>query len=158
GLRPRVATLALRIAAVAARGEQIAVHCLGAPTLIASLAAFGALPARLRNGRCHRLEHVGECPPPLVARIAALSLVVVTNPAFIFWRGDRYLEETGGRGRGWLYRAATLARAGIRVAAASDAPVVPPSPWIGMATARARRTVSGATVAPGERLAAAAAL
>src|SRR5206468_3189602 len=87
GLQPPPATLARRIAAVAARGDQIAVHCVGASTLIAALAAFAALPARHRSGRRHRLEHVGECPPPLVAHIAALSLAVVTNPAFVFWRG-----------------------------------------------------------------------
>jgi predicted amidohydrolase YtcJ len=158
GLRPRAATLARRIAVAAARGEQIAVHCVGAATLVAALAAFAALPARQRSGRRHRLEHLGECPPPLIARIAVLSLAVVTNPAFVFWRGDRYLEETGGQARAWLYRAATLARAGVRLAAASDAPVVPPSPWIGMAAARLRRTASGATLGRGERLGAGAAL
>src|SRR5438094_955513 len=68
GLRPRPATLARLIARAAASGAQVAVHCVGAATLVAALAAFAALPSRLRAGRRHRLEHVAECPPPLVAR------------------------------------------------------------------------------------------
>src|SRR5438093_156769 len=119
--------------------------CSGA-RLAAALGAFAALPSRLRAGRRHRLEHVAECPPPLVARIAALGLVVVTNPAFVHWRGDAYLGETAAPARAWLYRARTLLRAGIPLAGASDAPVVPASPWVGIAAARARRTAAGAAL------------
>ena len=49
-------------------------------------------------------------------------------------------------------------RAGIPLAGASDAPVVPPSPWVGIAAARARRTAAGATLGAAERLGAGAAL
>src|SRR5204863_295383 len=80
------------------------------------------------------------------ARIAALGLVVVTNPAFVHWRGDAYIGETAAPARAWLYRARTLMRAGIPLAGASDAPVVPPSPWVGIAAARARQTAAGATL------------
>jgi predicted amidohydrolase YtcJ len=158
GLRPRPVTLRRRVLLAAAAGAQVAVHCLGAPTLIAALEAFAALPPALRRGRRHRLEHVAECPPPLVARIAALGLTVVTNPAFVHWRGDVYRDETSSAARAWLYRARSLAAAGVPLAGASDAPVVPPSPWIGIAAARTRRTTSGASLGSGERLDAAAAL
>jgi predicted amidohydrolase YtcJ len=157
-LRPTPAVLARRVAAAAGAGAQVAVHCVGAATLVAALAAFAALPPGVRARRRHRLEHVAECPPPLVARIAALGLTVVTNPAFIHWRGDAYRAETRGAARTWLYRARSLAAAGVPLAGASDAPVVPPSPWTGIAAARTRRTATGATVGGGERLGAAAAL
>jgi len=157
GLRPRPAILARRIARAAAAG-QVAVHCVGASTLIAALAGFAALPRAARVGRRHRLEHVAECPPPLVRRIAALGLGVVTNPAFVHWRGDVYREETPGPAQSWLYRAATLARAGIPLAAGSDAPVVSENPWIAIAAARSRRTATGAVLGRAERLGAAAAL
>src|SRR5439155_23205 len=138
GLRPAPAVLARRIAAAARSGAQVAVHSLGAATLVAALAAFAALPPRFRVGRRHRLEHVAECPPPLVETIAALGLIVVTNPAFVHWRGARFRAETAGTARRWLYRARSLAAAGVTLAGASDAPVVPPSPWVGIATARTR--------------------
>ena len=158
GLRPSPATLARRIAAAAARGDQVAVHCIGAATLVAALAGFTSLPRGQRAGRRHRLEHVAECPPPLVARLAALGLVVVTNPAFVHWRGDVYRRETAGEARAWLYRAGSLTRAGVALAGASDAPVVPPSPWVGIAAARVRRTLGGDTLGGAERLDAATAL
>src|SRR5438046_3034324 len=37
-------------------------------------------------------------------------------------------------------------RAGIPLAGASDAPVVPPSPWVGIAAPRARQTAAGAAL------------
>jgi predicted amidohydrolase YtcJ len=152
GLRPRPDALARRIVAAASAGDQVAVHCVGAGTLVAALAAFAALPRRMRARRRHRLEHVAECPPPLVARIAALGLVVVTNPAFVHWRGDAYREETDGTARRWLYRARSLAAAGVVLAGASDAPVVSPNPWVGIAAARSRRTAAGAVLGATERL------
>ncbi len=157
GLRPSPAGLARRIALAAAAGP-VAVHCLGASTLVAALDAFARLPRTLRAGGPHRLEHLAECPPPLVARIAALGLTVVGNPAFIAARGDVYRDETPRQAWGWLYRARSLAAAGVALAAASDAPIGPASPWIGLAAARARRTASGAVLGPRERLGAAAAL
>jgi len=158
GLRPDRRTITRRIAVAARRGDQVAVHCVGVATLATVLDAFAALPAQWRRGRRHRLEHVAECPPSLVARIAALGLVVVTNPAFVYWRGDVYRDETHGPARAWLYRMRTLGEAGVALAAASDAPVVAPSPWVGMAAARARRTRRGRVFGAGERLDACAAL
>ena len=158
GLVPDHRELARRIRFAAGRGAQVAVHCVGAATLVAALDAFAALPAHARRGRRHRLEHVAECPPPLVARIAALELMVVTNPAFVYWRGDVYRKETEGAARAWLYRAASLVAAGIAVAAASDAPVVSPDPWLGIAAARMRRTCEGHVLGVRERVSGAQAL
>jgi predicted amidohydrolase YtcJ len=152
GLVPGPGELARRIRVAAGRGDQVAVHCTGAATLVAALAAFAALPRRDRVGRRHRLEHLGECPPPLVGRIAALDLTVVTNPAFVYWRGDVYRRETHGAARAWLYRARTLRAAGVPVAAASDAPVGPADPWRAMAAARTRRTRGGRVLGAAERL------
>src|SRR5262249_25767056 len=157
GMRPAPALLARRIARGAAAGA-VAVHCLGATTLVAALAGFAALPRALRARGPHRLEHVAECPPPLVSRIAALGLTVVTNPAFVHTRGDVYRAETSPATWGWLYRARSLAAAGVPVAAGSDAPIGPLSPWLGLAAARTRRTASGAVLGARERLGAEAAL
>lgn len=158
GLRPTAAALAKRIATAAARGAQVAVHCVGGATLVAALAAFAALPRGLRAGRRHRLEHLAECPPPFIARVARLGLTVVTNPSFVLLRGDVYRRETPPDAWSWLYRARSLTAAGIVVAAGSDAPIAPSSPWLGIAAARRRRTASGAALGAGERLDAAAAL
>ena len=152
GLVPSAVEMARRIRFAAARGAQVAVHCVGAPTLVAVLEAFAAVPRHHRRGRRHRLEHLADCPPPLVARIAALELMVVTNPAFVYWRGDVYRTETEGAARAWLYRARSLVAAGVSVAGASDAPVVAASPWVGIAAARMRRTRDGHVLGARERV------
>jgi predicted amidohydrolase YtcJ len=157
GLRPAPRALARRIALGAMSGS-VAVHCLGVSTLVAALDAFADLPPGARSRRRHRLEHLAECPPPLVHRIKALGLTVVTNPAFVRERGDVYRGETHRAAWGWLYRARSLLAAGVPLAAGSDAPVGPVSPWVAMAAARTRRTPSGAVLGPCERLSAAAAL
>jgi predicted amidohydrolase YtcJ len=69
-----------------------------------------------------------------------------------------YRRETDGAARAWLYRARSLDAAGVPVAAASDAPVIGPDPWLGMAAARTLRTRDGATLGAGERVDAATAL
>lgn len=158
GLRPSARLLAGRIARAARAGDTVAVHCLGAATLVVVLAAFAALPRGARIGRRHRLEHLAECPPVLVDPIARLGLGVVTNPAFVHWRGDVYRAETPPPAHGWLYRARSLAAAGVPLAGASDAPVVPVSPWVGLAAARSRRTARGVSLGLAERLRAGAAL
>jgi predicted amidohydrolase YtcJ len=158
GMRPSASAMARRIAEAAARGAQVAVHCVGGATLVAALAAFAALPRALRAGRRHRLEHLAECAPPLIGRVARLGLTVVTNPSFVALRGDVYRRETPRDAWPWLYRARSLLAAGVVVAAGSDAPVSAVSPWLGIAAARRRRTPSGAVLGPAERLDAASAL
>jgi predicted amidohydrolase YtcJ len=157
GMTPSPERIARLVSQAARRGDAVAVHCVGAATLAAALAAFAALPAALRQ-RAHRLEHVAECPPPLVREIARLGLTVVTNPAFVYWRGDVYRHETAPAQRAWLYRARTLGAAGVTLAAGSDAPIVPPDPWRTMAAARTRRTRAGRPLGVAERLDARAAL
>jgi hypothetical protein len=158
GMHPAPQVLRRSVAAAIRSGAQVAVHCVGAATLVSALDAFAAVPSRARGRRRHRLEHVAECPPPLVERIARLGLTVVTNPAFVYWRGDVYREETRGRATSWLYRARSLRARGVPLAGASDAPVVPPSPWIGMMAARCRKTATGAALGSAEALGATDAL
>src|SRR5262249_38721207 len=88
----------------------------------------------------------------------ALGLTVVTNPAFVHRRGDVYRSEAARGTLGWLYRAGTLAAAGVPLAGASDAPVAPADPWLGIAAAPTRGTASGRVPRPRERLAAPRAL
>lgn len=157
-LRPTPAVLARLVARAATAGYAVAVHCLGAHALVAALEAFARVPRRWRAGRGHRLEHVAECPPALIAEIARLGLMVVSNPAFIWERGDVYRRESDPATHGWLYRARSLRRAGITMAAGSDAPVAVADPWRAMATARARRTRRGYVLGPREQLTAREAL
>jgi predicted amidohydrolase YtcJ len=77
---------------------------------------------------------------------------VVTQPGFLFDRGDRYLAEVEAADRPHLYRGASLEAAGVPLGGSTDAPFGPDDPWLAMRTAVARRTRSGGTIGPDERL------
>ncbi len=98
----------------------------------------------LAPDRRHRIEHCAEVPPRLLELVRRSGAMVVTQPGFIFWRGDRYLERVASRLLPHLYPVAALAGAGVPQAFSSDSPVSPLSPWPAVYAATARRTAGGA--------------
>lgn len=130
-------------------GRNVAVHCVTAAELAISLAAFEAAGSRPGD----RIEHGGVIPQAAIGQIRALGLTVVTQPAFIRERGDRYAAEVEPAEQPDLYRCASLLAAGVPVAASSDAPYASPDPWAGMAVAVDRRTRAGIRLGVDERVA-----
>lgn len=143
-----------RIAGARAEGRRVAVHCVTAAELALTLAAFAAAGAEPGD----RVEHGSVIPPAAVAELKALGLTVVTQPAFIRERGDRYLAQVAPEDLPDLYRCASLMAAGLPVAASSDAPYATPDPWVGIAAAVDRQSAGGRQVGAGEALSPAAAL
>jgi len=135
-------------------GRRVAVHCVTAGELAITLAAFQAAGSEVGD----RIEHGGVIPAAAITQIKALGLTVVTQPAFVRERGDRYLAEVPANEHGDLYRCASLIGAGVAVAGSSDAPYASPDPWRGVATAVDRLTRGGRTLGAGERIAASRAL
>jgi predicted amidohydrolase YtcJ len=72
--------------------------------------------------------------------------VVVSQPAFIYYHGDRYLAEVGPETQKWLYPFKSLIAAGVCLAAGSDSPVVPLNPIQGIHAAVTRLSDNGRTV------------
>jgi len=132
----------------------VAVHCVTAAELAVTLAAFGAAGALPGD----RIEHGGVIPAEAIPVIRDLALTVVTQPAFVAERGDRYLAEVDPAERADLYRCASLIAAGVPVAASSDAPYASPDPWQGVAAAVSRLTRAGQRLGEAERVSAAEAL
>lgn len=128
--------------------RSVAVHVVTATSLAFALAAWDL--AGTRSG--DRIEHGSVITPAAVERIAELRLAVVTQPAFIAERGDRYLVDVDEADVAHLYRCASLIAAGVTVAAGSDAPYTDPDPWAAITAAVQRRTRSGVVVGPEERL------
>lgn len=152
GARPLPDTdqLAGIIRRCAAAGRQVALHAVERRTVEAVVDAFERTGAAARTEALrHRIEHCGVCPPELARRIAAAGLTVVSNPAFLWFGGDRYRRTVPPDDLPDLYAVGTLARAGVAVAAGSDAPVTPPGPLHGIAAAVHRRDALGEAL-PGE--------
>ena len=145
---------ASRIAGARRQDRAVAVHCVTAGELALTLAAFEAAGSRPGD----RIEHGSVIPAAAIGQIGSLGLAVVTQPAFVTERGDRYLAEVDPAEQADLYRCASLKAAGVQVAGSSDAPYASPDPWAGVAAAIRRRTAGGAMLGGDERLGAAEAL
>jgi predicted amidohydrolase YtcJ len=143
-----------RIAEARRQDRAVAVHCVTAGELALTLAAFAATGAKPGD----RIEHGGVIPAAAIGQLRAAGLTVVTQPAFVAERGDRYLAEVDLAEQGDLYRCASLRAAGVPVAGSSDAPYASPDPWAAMAAAMGRRTTAGVVLGGAERIGAAEAL
>jgi predicted amidohydrolase YtcJ len=93
-----------------------------------------------------------------VEQIRALGVTVVTQPGLVRSRGDRYLEDVEAEDQPDLWRLGSLQRAGVAVAAGSDAPYGPADVWAAVEAAVTRRTACGRLLGPGEAVSPAAAL
>jgi predicted amidohydrolase YtcJ len=128
-------------------GFQLAIHCIEPSTVEAAIAALEYISGRSSlAGRRHRLEHCSECPPRLLKRLSRLKAVVVTQPPFIYYSGERYLATLSPTELRWLYRLKSFLDDGLVVAASSDSPVVPDNPMVGIYGAVTRRAESGQPV------------
>jgi predicted amidohydrolase YtcJ len=128
-----------RIAKARTWKRAVAVHCVAAAEFALALAAFGTAGARPGD----RIEHGGVIPEGAIGALRRLGLTVVTQPAFVHERGDRYLADVDAVDLPDLYRCASLIDAGVPVAGSSDAPYATPDPWIGIDAAVRRETRDG---------------
>ncbi len=134
-------------------GFQAAFHAIEGSPIEAACSAVGfALQVSRRNDHRHRIEHCSVCPPSLAKRLAALGIMVVTQPSFIYYNGDRYLESVPNKQSRYLYPLATLFKNGVQVAGGSDCPIAPINPLIGIYSAISRKTESGSIVIPEEKV------
>jgi hypothetical protein len=134
-------------------GLQLAFHVDEAETLNAAITALEyALSKAPRPNHRHRLEHCSVCPPRLMHRLKETGAMVVTQPPFIYYSGERYLATVPPNDLERLYAIGSLRASGIRVAASSDAPVVPFNPLMGMYAAVTRKTQSRQRLLPHESI------
>ncbi|MBV9842303.1 MAG: amidohydrolase family protein [Sphingomonadaceae bacterium] len=145
---PPLEAITAAIHAARRQGRRVGVHCVTAGELALTLAAFAEAGAISGD----RIEHGGVIPASSLPVIAKLRLTIVTQPAFPWQRGDRYLAEVEPREHSDLYRCATLLRAGVPVGGSSDAPYASLDPWAAMRAATTRLTPSGQTLGADEAI------
>jgi predicted amidohydrolase YtcJ len=134
-------------------GLQVVIHAVEETEIeAASLAIEWAQRNSPRKDHRHRIEHCSVCPPALAERIARLGVLVVSNPAFIFFSGDRYLKTVPPSQLNHLYPFATLIKHGISIAAGSDAPIAPANPLAGIYGAVSRKAREGSSVLAKEKI------
>jgi predicted amidohydrolase YtcJ len=143
---PDVEALAGAVRAARRHGRAVAFHCASRMGLVLALAALDDAG----SVRGDRIEHGAVIPDDAVETLVRLRLTVVTQPAFVHERGDRWLAEVDDDDRPHLWRCGYLLRAGIAVAGSSDAPHGPADPWRAIASAATRLTSSGQVLGAGE--------
>ena len=140
-VQPPIPEIGRLISEAEKAGFPVAIHAIERAAIEAAVTAIEETSLRNPNAG-HRIEHCSECAPNLISRIAKLGVRVVTQPGFIYHSGERYLSEVPTHKQQYLYPLKSLLRAGVLVAAGSDAPVTPPDPIIGMYASITRRCAS----------------
>lgn len=152
-LNPPQAELNQKVSEIHQSGFQVALHAIEETIVEAACSALEyALQKFPRVDHRHRVEHCSVCTPAMAKRLASLEAVVVTQPAFIYYSGDRYLKTVPDEQLKHLYPVASLIKAGLKVAAGSDCPVIPPNPLSGVYGAVFRTTEKGQSLLPQERI------
>lgn len=132
----------------------VAIHCVTRESLLLTLAILqdvGSIDG-------DRIEHAGVVPEDVIETMARLGTPVITQPGFLWHRGDDYAREVDPDDLPYLYPHATLLHNGIRVALSSDAPYGPADPWAVMRAAVERTTRTGHVLGPADRVCPATAL
>jgi predicted amidohydrolase YtcJ len=152
-LNPSQPELNRKVLEATRAGFQVAIHAVERGTVESAIEALEYSQTQFnQTGRRHRIEHCSECSPDLISKLSKLNAVVVSQPPFIYYSGDRYLAQVPAPAQQWLYPFRSLMDQGIIVAGSSDAPVVQYDPLTGMYAATTRRTEAGQLVLPGEAL------
>ena len=150
-LHPSQSELDQQVLTTHQAGFQLAIHAIEESTVEAAIAALEyAQNQSPQNDRRHRIEHCAECPPHLLKRLRNLQAVIVTQPPFLYYSGERYLAQVPESQLSWLYRLKTPLSSGLTVAGSSDSPVVPNNPVVGIYAAVTRQAESGQCLLPQE--------
>jgi predicted amidohydrolase YtcJ len=158
-LNPSQEALNEQIAAIHEAGFQAVIHAVEAAEIEAACNAIAyALKRYPKPDHRHRIEHVSMCSPQVARTIAALGIVIVTQPAFIYYHGDRYLAQVPADQLPHLYAMRSFLLNGLIVGSGSDFPVVDPNPLVSIGAAVTRRTQGGETVSAQQSVAVSEAL
>jgi predicted amidohydrolase YtcJ len=152
-LRPAQSELNEMVLRIHRAGFQACLHAVEESAVEAACSAIEyALRKFPKPDHRHRIEHCSVCPPSLAERLAALGIMVVTQPSFTYYSGDRYLQTVPAEELKHLYPIGTLLKSGVKVAASSDCPIAPANPLTGIYAASTRMTETGERVLAKEKI------
>ena len=127
-------------------GFPVAIHAVERETIISAAESIRFASTNSGSALRHRIEHCSEGTPDTIESVVRSSAWVVTQPGFIHYSGDRYLKTVEPSLAPHLYPIGALARAGVRLAFGSDAPVSNPNPMPALQAAVTRLTAQGRTL------------
>ena len=131
-------------------GFQVAIHAVQSKLVEAVIGVYEEVKRQAPDfdAKRHRIEHCAECTPDLQLRLKQLGVLITTHPSFAYYSGDRYLATVAPEIIPHLYPLKSLQDNGLRLAAASDSPVVNNNPVMGIYGGVNRLTASGKKMSP----------
>ncbi len=125
-------------------GAQASLHAIEETAVKAACTAIEYALDKIPNqDHRHRIEHCSICPPTLAERLAASRIVVVSQPPFIYFNGERYRHTVPTKQLEHLYPFRTLLEKSVHVAGSSDCPIVPANNLAGIFSAVSRKDETG---------------
>lgn len=125
-------------------GFQITAHAVGDGAVEQIVTAYEFIreksDAKEFSGRRMRIEHSGFTNEDLIERMKNLSVVVISNPAFITINGSDYIRYYGERTEK-MFAHRSYQNSGIREGFGSDCPVSYPNPMHGIYGAVMRKDI-----------------
>ncbi|MGW0246140.1 amidohydrolase family protein [Nocardia goodfellowii] len=123
---PSFDELVATVRATHARHRPVAVHCVTRLQLALTMAVLDT--AGVRPG--DRIEHGAIIPAESLEWLRRNEITVVTQPHFLVARAAQYRREVAATDLPDLWRLGSLRRAGVTVAASTDAPFGSVDPWL----------------------------
>lgn len=130
-----------------AAGLQTGTHALSPAAIGLVLDAIeNALARQPRSDARHRIEHCALPTDEQIGRMAQLGVLPIAQSQHARSYGDGAISAAGQEIGERYHPLGLFARAGIRFALSSDAPVAPPAPLMAVQAAVERQTVLGTTL------------
>ena len=129
------------------RGWSLAIHAMGNEAVSQAVRTLASVKRPNGSARPQRIEHAMLADRATMRRAADAGIMVVSQPSFMRVPAVEFTPPMHGLPP-LAFR--SMLDAGLRVAASSDAPVVPLAPLDGVRDAVRRRTPAGAALAPDE--------
>jgi len=144
---PNIDELIATVRRAHADNRSVAMHCVTRIELAVALSVFTATGVL-----ADRIEHASIVPEQTLAQVQQLGLTTVTQPGFIYAKGDRYLTELARSEIPELYRLQSLKDHNIALALSSDAPYGPLNPWQNIQSSVDRKSQTGNSLSTKEAL------
>jgi predicted amidohydrolase YtcJ len=157
-LMERTADLRAKVIEAHVTGWQVAAHVIGDRAIAHWLACLEAATAAGPSPERHRLEHFAVPGNDAIARVRRLGAIVVPQYGFLHRLGTSFASAVGPARAQQLYPGKSVRTAGIVIAASSDHPIGPLSPYPAIAAAIDRTTSTGLVLNADEGLSAREAL
>ncbi len=145
-LHPHPDQLARMVAHAHELGFPVAIHAVERDAVVAAALAINETPQVITHDGSQlldRIEHCGEGSPDVLELVAQSGAVVVANPGFLHYDGERYRSTVAADQLPHLYPVGALVSRGVPVALGSDAPIIEPNPWASIAASVTRQSASG---------------